>query len=45
MVTSCKTVYSRYSQALEDAKKQSQVTGKEKKREMIQTEVCDVKQC
>ena len=42
MVTSCKTAYSRYSQALEDAKKQSKVTGKEK-REMIQTEIRDVK--
>ena len=30
MVISCKTAYSRYSQALEDAKKLSQFTGKEK---------------
>ena len=42
MVTSYKTAYFRYSQALEDAKKQRQVTGKEK-REMIHREVCDVK--
>ena len=43
MLTSCKSAHSRYLIALEDAKRQSQVTEKETKRKLIKTEIADVK--
>ena len=43
MLTSCKSAHSRYLIALEDAKRQSQVTEKETKRTLIKTEIADVK--
>ena len=45
MLTSCKSAHSRYLIVLEDAKRQSQVTEKETKRELIKTEIVDVKHC
>ena len=42
MLTSCKSAHSRYLIVLEDAKRQSQVTEKETKRELIKTEIADV---
>ena len=45
MLTSCKSAHSRYLIALEDAKRQSQVTEKETKRKLIETEIADVKRC
>ena len=45
MLTSCKSVHSRYVIALEDAKQQSQVTEKETKRKLIKTEIAGVKHC
>ena len=43
MLTSCKSAHSRYLIALEDAKRQSQVTEKETKRKLIKTEIAGVK--
>ena len=43
MLTSCKSAHSRYLIALEDAKRQSQVTEKETKRKLIKIEIADVK--
>ena len=43
MLTSYKSVHSRYLIALEDAKRQSQVTEKGTKRQLIKTEIADVK--
>ena len=45
MLTSCKSAHSRYLIALEDAKRQSQVTEKETKHKLIETEIADVKRC
>ena len=39
MPTSWKSAHSRYLKALEDAKRQSQVTEKESKRKLVKTDV------
>ena len=43
MLTRCKSVHSRYLIALDDAKRHAQVTEKETKRQLIKTEIADVK--
>ena len=45
MLTGCKSAHLRYLIALEDAKRQSQVTEKETKGKLIKTEIADVKHC
>ena len=45
MLTNCKSVHSRYLLALEDAKRQSQVTETGTKCKLIKTEITDVKCC